>query len=49
MLTLIFKLKTYNGGLTPRDVLSTTRTVKLLGKKEFVLAALDTEYNAFIV
>ena len=34
---------------TTRDILSTTRQVELIGNKEFVAAALDAEYEAFVV
>ncbi len=34
---------------TTGDVLPTTRRVELIGKKEFAAAALDLEYEAFIV
>ncbi len=34
---------------TTRDILSTTRRVKLIGKKEFVAAVLDPEHEAFVV
>ncbi len=34
---------------TTRDVLLTTRRVKLIGKKKFVIATFDLEYEAFVV
>ena len=49
MLTLIFKLKTYNRDFTLSDLLLTTRQVELIEKKEFAAAALDPKYEAFIV
>ncbi len=32
-----------------RDVFPTTRQVKLIGKKEFTIAALDQEYEVFVI
>ncbi len=32
-----------------RDILSTTRQVELIGKKEFAATALDPEHEAFVV
>ncbi len=34
---------------TTKDVIPTTRRVKLIGKKEFAAATLDPEYEAFVV
>ena len=34
---------------TTRNVLLTTRQVELIGKKEFVVAALDPEHEVFVV
>ena len=34
---------------TTRDVLSTTKRVELIEKKEFAAAALDPEYEAFVL
>ncbi len=34
---------------TTGNVLLTTRQVKLIGRKEFVVAALDLEYKAFVI
>ncbi len=34
---------------TTKEVLSTTRRVKLIGKKEFAVAALDQEHEVFVV
>lgn len=49
MLTLIFKLITYNGDPTSLKIFSITRQVKLIEKKEFVEAALDPEHETFVV
>ena len=40
-----FRWRTY----TTQEALPTTRRVKLVGKKEFAVAALDPEYETFIV
>ncbi len=34
---------------TTRDILSTTRRVELIGKKEFVVTSFDLEHEAFVV
>ena len=50
MLTIIFKLKTYNGGsYITKNVLLIIRQVELIEKKEFVTAALDSKHKAFVI
>ena len=51
MLTLIFKIGTYNKrkSYTTKDVLLTTRQVKLIREKKFIIIALDLKYKAFII
>ncbi len=50
MLTSTFKLGIYNErSYTTEEVLATTRQVELIGKKKFVVAALDSEHIVFVV
>ncbi len=37
------------GSYTTKEVLSTTRRVELIGKKEFAVAALDPKHETFVV
>ncbi len=50
MLILIFKLGTYNrSSYFTRNILPTTRRVKLIEKKKFAVVAINPEYKAFVL
>ena len=48
MLILIFKLRTYNKGFILLEI-ATTRRIKLIEKKEFVVRAFDLKYKIFVI
>ena len=50
MLTLIFKLRTYNRNPIPLEIyFQTIKQVELIEKTKFAITALDPEHKAFVV